>query len=68
MLGGYASWMNGKIERSHKTLKNATRATLIDSNKEKQCWCYAYIDMIRKCNFTYHSALKDCPDFAWYSI
>eukprot|EP00957_Ditylum_brightwellii_P185478 14122398-Ditylum_brightwellii.AAC.1 len=24
--GGYASWMNGKVERPHETVKNITRA------------------------------------------
>eukprot|EP00957_Ditylum_brightwellii_P023585 1780372-Ditylum_brightwellii.AAC.1 len=31
---GYASWLNGKIEYPHKTLKNGTRATLMDAEKE----------------------------------
>eukprot|EP00957_Ditylum_brightwellii_P208659 15358404-Ditylum_brightwellii.AAC.1 len=33
--GGYASWMNHNVERPHKTLKNTTRVTLADANKEK---------------------------------
>eukprot|EP00957_Ditylum_brightwellii_P205515 15344222-Ditylum_brightwellii.AAC.1 len=37
--GGYASWLNGKIECPHKTLKNGTRATLMDSGKEIIYWC-----------------------------
>eukprot|EP00957_Ditylum_brightwellii_P097689 7440558-Ditylum_brightwellii.AAC.1 len=51
--------MNDKVERPYETLKNAVRATLMDANKEKQYWYYAYIDMIRKYNVTYHSALRD---------
>eukprot|EP00957_Ditylum_brightwellii_P102257 7795106-Ditylum_brightwellii.AAC.1 len=61
---GYTSWMNGKVEIPHETLKNATRATLMDANKEEQYWCYTYVDLIRKYNVTYHSALKDYPDYA----
>eukprot|EP00957_Ditylum_brightwellii_P136556 10413587-Ditylum_brightwellii.AAC.1 len=34
--GGYASSKNVKVKRSHKTLKNANRVTLMDTNKEKQ--------------------------------
>eukprot|EP00957_Ditylum_brightwellii_P138907 10587809-Ditylum_brightwellii.AAC.1 len=60
--------MNSKVERPHETLKNATGATLMDANKEKQYWCYVYTDVIRKYNITYHSALKGYPDFAWYII
>eukprot|EP00957_Ditylum_brightwellii_P203904 15336717-Ditylum_brightwellii.AAC.1 len=28
--GGYASWLNAKIEKLHKIIKNVTRSTLMD--------------------------------------
>eukprot|EP00957_Ditylum_brightwellii_P156438 11906237-Ditylum_brightwellii.AAC.2 len=36
--GGYASWLNGKIERTHKTVKNGTRFTLMDTEREEKYW------------------------------
>eukprot|EP00957_Ditylum_brightwellii_P110836 8453930-Ditylum_brightwellii.AAC.1 len=65
--GGYASRLNRKIERPHKTLKNGTRATLMDARKETTYWSYAYLDMIKKYNCILHSALGNCPDFIWYN-
>eukprot|EP00957_Ditylum_brightwellii_P020931 1578291-Ditylum_brightwellii.AAC.1 len=29
--GGYTPWLNGKIERTHETLKNTTHAILLDA-------------------------------------
>eukprot|EP00957_Ditylum_brightwellii_P036087 2733719-Ditylum_brightwellii.AAC.1 len=46
--GGNASWVNGKIERPHKTLKNEICATLMDAGKDPIFWCYAYLNIIRK--------------------
>eukprot|EP00957_Ditylum_brightwellii_P148197 11283893-Ditylum_brightwellii.AAC.1 len=66
--GCYASWLNGKIEHPHKTLKNGTRATLMDAGKETTYWCYVYLDVIRKYICILHSTLGDCPDFIWYNI
>ena len=66
--GGYASWLNGKIERPHETIKYGTRATLMDAGREEIYWCYASTDVIRKYNCTLHSAINDCPDFLWYGI
>eukprot|EP00957_Ditylum_brightwellii_P117907 8993661-Ditylum_brightwellii.AAC.1 len=66
--GGYASWFNGKIERPHETIKNGTRAILMDAGKEEVYWCSASTDVIRKYNCTLHSALNDCPDYIWYGI
>eukprot|EP00957_Ditylum_brightwellii_P183974 14013824-Ditylum_brightwellii.AAC.1 len=31
ITGGYASWLNGKIEQPHETVKNGTRAILMDT-------------------------------------
>eukprot|EP00957_Ditylum_brightwellii_P082030 6237733-Ditylum_brightwellii.AAC.1 len=61
--GGYASWLNGKIDCPHETLKNGTRETPMDAGKEIIYWCYAYLDVIRKYKRILHSALGDCPDF-----
>ena len=66
--GGYASWLNGKIERPHETIKNGTRATLYDAGRDNTFWCYASTDVIRKYNCTLHSSTGDCPDFLWYGI
>eukprot|EP00957_Ditylum_brightwellii_P178688 13610605-Ditylum_brightwellii.AAC.1 len=61
--GGYASWLDGKIERPHKTLKNRTRSTLMDAGKETAYWCSACLDVIRKYSCILYLALGDCPDF-----
>eukprot|EP00957_Ditylum_brightwellii_P081471 6198127-Ditylum_brightwellii.AAC.1 len=42
--GGYASWINGKIERPHETIKNGTQAALMDTGREEIYWCYASTD------------------------
>eukprot|EP00957_Ditylum_brightwellii_P211080 15365728-Ditylum_brightwellii.AAC.2 len=65
---GYASWLNGKIERPHETIKNGTQATLMDAGREEMYLCYASIDVIRKYDCTLYSAINDCPDFIWYDI
>eukprot|EP00957_Ditylum_brightwellii_P090570 6897681-Ditylum_brightwellii.AAC.1 len=46
ITGGYASWINGKIEKPHETIKNRTQATLMDTGKEEIYWCYASTDGI----------------------
>ena len=65
--GGYASWLNGKVERPNLTLKDGTRANLMDADKAVIFWCYAYLDYIKKYNCTLHSAIGDCPDYIWYN-
>ena len=61
--GGYASWLNGKIECPHETVEDGTRATLYDAGCEDKFWCYASTDVIKKYNCTLHSVTGDCPDF-----
>eukprot|EP00957_Ditylum_brightwellii_P078584 5974759-Ditylum_brightwellii.AAC.1 len=60
--GGYASWLNGKIEQPCEIIKNGTRATLIDARREEIYWSHASTDVIRKYNSTLHSDINDCPD------
>eukprot|EP00957_Ditylum_brightwellii_P095448 7270179-Ditylum_brightwellii.AAC.1 len=40
----------------------------MDAGREDIYWCYASTDVIRKSNYTLHSAINDCPDFLWYDI
>ena len=46
--GGYASWLNGKIEQPHETIKNGTRAALMDTSKDEIHWFYTSTDGIKK--------------------
>eukprot|EP00957_Ditylum_brightwellii_P091393 6958553-Ditylum_brightwellii.AAC.1 len=33
---GCASWLNGKFERPHETIKNRTQSTLMDAGREEK--------------------------------
>jgi hypothetical protein len=39
--GGYASYLNGKIERPNHTIAERFRCFLINAGFPKQDWCYA---------------------------
>ena len=38
--GGYASTINGKAERPHRSVKNMIRAPLMGSNSPDEWWCF----------------------------
>jgi hypothetical protein len=39
--GGFASFLNGKIERPHRTIAQVVRAMLLNSGLPSTLWCYA---------------------------
>ncbi len=63
--GGFASWLNGKIERPHRTIANKIRAMLFNSGLRNKLWCYAAEAAADAYRYTYHSALKKTPYEAW---
>jgi hypothetical protein len=66
--GGYASFLNGKIERPHRTIANMVRAMLLNSGLPNNLWCYASETAADIYRYTYHSAIGMTPYEAWYGI
>jgi hypothetical protein len=66
--GGYASFLNGKIERPHRTLANMDRAMLLNSGLPPNLWCYAAETAADVYRYTHHSVLDMTPYEAWYGI
>lgn len=66
--GGYASFLNGKIERPHRTIGQMVRAMLLNSGLPSNLWCYAAETAADIYRYTYHSALKMTPYEAWYGV
>ena len=64
--GGYASYLNGKIERPHRTIANMVRAMLLNSGLPSNLWCYAAETAADIYRYTHHSALGHTPYEAWY--
>jgi len=64
--GGYASFLNGKIERHHRTIAQMVHAMLLNSGLPHTLWCYATEAAAEIYRCTYHSALKITPYEAWY--
>jgi hypothetical protein len=59
--GGYASFLNGKIERPHHTLANMVRAMLLNAGLLSTLRCYAVETTADVYHYTYHSALDKTP-------
>jgi hypothetical protein len=53
--GGYASWLNGKIERPHRTIANKVRAMLYNSGLSNTLWCFAAESATDAYRYTYIS-------------
>jgi len=64
--GGYASFLNGKIERHHRTIAQMVRSMLLNSGLPNNLWCYAAEAAADIYRYTYHSALQMTPYEAWY--
>jgi hypothetical protein len=64
--GGYASFLNGKIERPHRTIANMVRAMLLNSGLLNNLWCYASETAADIYRYTHHSALDMTPYESWY--
>lgn len=59
--GGYNSWLNGKDERTHQTIKNLVFAALLDSNHKMDKLFCASESAATVYNATLHSALNISP-------
>jgi len=66
--GGFASFLNGKIERPHRTIAQHVRAMLLNSGLPSNLWCYAAETQAEIYRYTYHSAIDKTPYEAWYGI
>ena len=66
--GGYASFLNGKVERHHCTIANMVRSMLKNSSHNKHKWCYAAETAADIYHGILHSAINASPHFAWYNI
>ena len=55
--GGYASWLNGKIERPHRTIASKVRAMLYNSGLSDEFWCYAAEGAADAYRYSFHSAI-----------
>jgi hypothetical protein len=55
---GYASFLNGEIERPHRTIANMVHAMILNSGLPDTLWCYAAKTATDIYRYTYHSALK----------
>jgi hypothetical protein len=64
--GGYASFLNGKIERPHRTIVQMVRAMLLNSGLPDILWCYTAETATDIYRYTYHSAIKITPYEAWF--
>jgi hypothetical protein len=64
--GGYASFLNGKIERHHRTIAQMVRSMLLNSGLPNSLWCFAAEAAADMYRYTYHSALQMSPYKAWY--
>jgi hypothetical protein len=64
--GGYASFLNRKVERHHHTIAQMVHSLLLKSGLPSDLWCYpaeAAADIYR---YTLHSTLGKTPSEAWY--
>jgi hypothetical protein len=64
--GGYASYLNDKIERPHHTLAEWVWCLLINAGHPKQNWCYAAEHAAKIYCVMLHSSIAMSSDDAWY--
>ena len=64
--GGYASYLNGKVEHPNLTIANGVRALLRNANQDDDKWCFAAQSYPDSYNLTLHSALNKSPHEDWY--
>ncbi len=64
--GGHSSFLNGKIERPHRTLSQMVRAMIINAGHSPTTWCYCAETAADIYRYTYHTAIKKTPYEAWY--
>jgi hypothetical protein len=66
--GDFASWLNGKIERPHRTIANKVHAMLSNSGLSNKFWCYAAEAAAHAFHYTYQSTLKKARYEVWYGV
>jgi len=64
--GGYASFLNGKIERPHRMIANMVRAMLLNSGLPNNLWCYASETAADIYRYTHYSPIDMTPYESWY--
>jgi hypothetical protein len=67
LTGGYASFLNRKVERPHRTIANMTGALYFNAGHSPNKWCYAAETAANIYRFTLHSATSISPYEAWYN-
>jgi hypothetical protein len=67
--GGYASFLNGKVERPHRTIANMVRAMFLNAGLNRNLWCYDAETAADVYCYTYHSAFMydSLEGLVWYS-
>jgi hypothetical protein len=63
--GGYASFINGEVERPNHTLAERARCMLLNAGSPKMDWCFGTQHAGEIYRITYHSAIGCSPHFAW---
>jgi hypothetical protein len=63
-MDGYASFINGKVERPNRTLAERARCMFINYGASDQDWRYAMEHDVNIYRATHHSAIKCAPQFA----
>jgi hypothetical protein len=64
--GGYASFLNGKIESHHRTIGQMVHSMLLNSGLPNNLWCFTAEAAADIYYYTYRSALQMTPHEAWY--
>jgi hypothetical protein len=64
--GGYASFINGKVERPNRTLAERARCMLLNAGAPSKDWCFTIEQSAEVYQVTCHYAIKRPPHFAWY--
>jgi hypothetical protein len=65
---GYASYLNGKVERPNRTVANKVHCVLLNSDRPLSHWCYAVEASANIYRCTHHSAIHMTPHEAWYGV
>jgi len=65
--GGYASLLNGNVERPHRTIADMIRALYFNAGHSPDKWCFAAETAADIYRLTLHSALGISPHKAWYN-
>jgi hypothetical protein len=66
--GGYASYLNGKVERTNSTVANKVQCMLLNSDRPLSHWCYAAEASADIYRCTHHSAFHMTPHQAWCGV